>query len=153
MCISINRKDLSVSNDIIIERCKFAKLSFESEALSFTVPSHHRMLPDEYDDKSKQAQRSRSPARGSRDRSEHSESRKIPGEGLTYNLCPSSDHFYVSCCYSHFLKMYSASKEERPDVQDLLADLQDISDVERKTSTAESSIGNVELHLTVTIKV
>uniref|UniRef100_M4ADL5 cyclin-dependent kinase n=1 Tax=Xiphophorus maculatus TaxID=8083 RepID=M4ADL5_XIPMA len=76
------------------------------------IPSHHRILSDEYDDKSKQAHRSRSPARGSRDRSEHSEPRKIP-----------------------------ASKEERPDVQDLLADLQDISDVERKTSTAESSIG------------
>uniref|UniRef100_A0A3B3TV82 cyclin-dependent kinase n=1 Tax=Poecilia latipinna TaxID=48699 RepID=A0A3B3TV82_9TELE len=77
------------------------------------IPSHHRMLPDEYDDKSKQAHRSRSPTRGSRDRSEHSEPRKIP-----------------------------ASKEERPDVQDLLADLQDISDVERKTSTAESSIAS-----------
>uniref|UniRef100_A0A3B5KXF9 Cyclin dependent kinase 11B n=1 Tax=Xiphophorus couchianus TaxID=32473 RepID=A0A3B5KXF9_9TELE len=79
------------------------------------IPSHHRILSDEYDDKSKQAHRSRSPARGSRDRSEHSEPRKIPGE---------------------------ASKEERPDVQDLLADLQDISDVERKTSTAESSIAS-----------
>ncbi|XP_032426083.1 cyclin-dependent kinase 11B isoform X1 [Xiphophorus hellerii] len=77
------------------------------------IPSHHRILSDEYDDKSKQAHRSRSPARGSRDRSEHSEPRKIP-----------------------------ASKEERPDVQDLLADLQDISDVERKTSTAESSIAS-----------
>uniref|UniRef100_A0A3B3YAP8 cyclin-dependent kinase n=1 Tax=Poecilia mexicana TaxID=48701 RepID=A0A3B3YAP8_9TELE len=77
------------------------------------IPSHHRMLPDEYDDKSKQAHRSRSPTRGSRDRSEHSEPRKIP-----------------------------ASKEERLDVQDLLADLQDISDVERKTSTAESSIAS-----------
>uniref|UniRef100_A0A7N8XNT2 cyclin-dependent kinase n=1 Tax=Mastacembelus armatus TaxID=205130 RepID=A0A7N8XNT2_9TELE len=56
------------------------------------VPSHHRMLPDEYDEKSKQSHRSRSPTR----------------------------HI------SHYL----------------LADLQDISDSERKTSTAESSLGN-----------
>lgn len=33
-------------------------------------------------------------------------------------------------------------KEEKPEEKDLLADLQDISDSERKTSTAESSIGN-----------
>lgn len=33
-------------------------------------------------------------------------------------------------------------KEEKPEDKDLLADLQDISDSERKTSTAESSIGN-----------
>lgn len=35
-----------------------------------------------------------------------------------------------------------ASKEEKPEGKDLLADLQDISDSERKTSTAESSMGN-----------
>uniref|UniRef100_A0A8C4FBG5 cyclin-dependent kinase n=1 Tax=Dicentrarchus labrax TaxID=13489 RepID=A0A8C4FBG5_DICLA len=34
----------------------------------------------------------------------------------------------------------AASKEEKPEGKDLLADLQDISDSERKTSTAESSI-------------
>uniref|UniRef100_H3CZY6 cyclin-dependent kinase n=1 Tax=Tetraodon nigroviridis TaxID=99883 RepID=H3CZY6_TETNG len=75
------------------------------------VPSHHRMLPDEYDDKPKQSHRSRSPTRAPRDRSEHSEPRKT-------------------------------AKEEKPESKDLLADLQDISDSERKTSTAESSIGN-----------
>jgi len=36
---------------------------------------------------------------------------------------------------------YIALKEEKPDIKDLLADLQDISDTERKTSTAESSMG------------
>uniref|UniRef100_A0A3Q1GL38 cyclin-dependent kinase n=1 Tax=Acanthochromis polyacanthus TaxID=80966 RepID=A0A3Q1GL38_9TELE len=71
------------------------------------VPSHHRMLPDEYDDKPKQSHRSRSPSRVPRDRSEHSEPRK---------------------------------NEEKPESKDLLADLQDISDSERKTSTAESSM-------------
>uniref|UniRef100_A0A668AKY3 cyclin-dependent kinase n=1 Tax=Myripristis murdjan TaxID=586833 RepID=A0A668AKY3_9TELE len=73
------------------------------------VPSHHRALPDEYDDKPKQSHRSRSPARLPRDRSDHSEPRKT---------------------------------EEKPEDKDLLADLQDISDSERKTSTAESSMGN-----------
>ncbi|KAM8755555.1 cyclin-dependent kinase 11B isoform 6-T6 [Acanthopagrus schlegelii] len=75
------------------------------------VPSHHRMLPDEYDDKPKQSHRSRSPTHVSRDRSEHNEPRKS-----------------------------ATSKEEKPEGKDLLADLQDISDSERKTSTAESSI-------------
>uniref|UniRef100_A0A3Q3XC29 cyclin-dependent kinase n=1 Tax=Mola mola TaxID=94237 RepID=A0A3Q3XC29_MOLML len=74
------------------------------------VPSHPRMLPDEYDDKPKQSHRSRSPVRVPRDRSDHSEPRKGASE-LT-----------IIC--------------------DLLADLQDISDTERKTSTAESSIGS-----------
>uniref|UniRef100_A0A3Q3CAG0 cyclin-dependent kinase n=1 Tax=Haplochromis burtoni TaxID=8153 RepID=A0A3Q3CAG0_HAPBU len=36
-----------------------------------------------------------------------------------------------------------ASKEEKPESKDLLADLQDISDNERKTSTAESSLGEL----------
>lgn len=45
-----------------------------------TVPSHHRMLPDEYDDKPKQSHRSRSPTHLSRDRSEHSEPRKSASE-------------------------------------------------------------------------
>ncbi|XP_041859589.1 cyclin-dependent kinase 11B isoform X1 [Melanotaenia boesemani] len=75
------------------------------------VAPHHRMLPDEYDDKPKQSHRSRSPTRVPRDRSEHSEPRKT-----------------------------ASSKEEKPEIKDLLADLQDISDAERKTSTAESSV-------------
>ncbi|XP_026187527.1 cyclin-dependent kinase 11B isoform X2 [Mastacembelus armatus] len=77
------------------------------------VPSHHRMLPDEYDEKSKQSHRSRSPTRVARDRSEHSDPRKN-----------------------------AISKEEKPEGKDLLADLQDISDSERKTSTAESSLAS-----------
>ncbi|XP_061592627.1 cyclin-dependent kinase 11B isoform X3 [Cololabis saira] len=77
------------------------------------VPTHHRMLPDDYDDKLKQSHRSRSPTRLPRDRSDHGEPRKS-----------------------------ATSKEERPDIKDLLADLQDISDTERKTSTAESSIAS-----------
>ncbi|XP_029910936.1 cyclin-dependent kinase 11B isoform X2 [Myripristis murdjan] len=77
------------------------------------VPSHHRALPDEYDDKPKQSHRSRSPARLPRDRSDHSEPRKT-----------------------------ATSKEEKPEDKDLLADLQDISDSERKTSTAESSMAS-----------
>ncbi|XP_029993822.1 cyclin-dependent kinase 11B [Sphaeramia orbicularis] len=77
------------------------------------VPSHHRAQPDEYEDKMKQSHRSRSPTRAPRDRLDHSEPRKS-----------------------------SASKEEKPEIKDLLADLQDISDSERKTSTAESSMGS-----------
>ncbi|XP_044067100.1 cyclin-dependent kinase 11B isoform X2 [Siniperca chuatsi] len=77
------------------------------------VPSHHRMLPDEYDDKPKQSHHSRSPTRVPRDRSEHSEPRKS-----------------------------TTLKEEKPEGKDLLADLQDISDSERKTSTAESSMAS-----------
>ncbi|XP_069550120.1 cyclin-dependent kinase 11B isoform X2 [Brachyistius frenatus] len=77
------------------------------------VPSHHRMLPDEYEDKPKQSHRSRSPTRVPRDRADQSEPRKS-----------------------------STSKEEKPESKDLLADLQDISDSERKTSTAESSIAS-----------
>uniref|UniRef100_UPI0037E70FD1 cyclin-dependent kinase 11B isoform X2 n=1 Tax=Semicossyphus pulcher TaxID=241346 RepID=UPI0037E70FD1 len=77
------------------------------------VPTHHRMLPDEYDDKQKQSHRSRSPPRVPRDRSEHSEPRKC-----------------------------ATSKDEKPEGKDLLTDLQDISDSERKTSSAESSIAS-----------
>ncbi|XP_051915156.1 cyclin-dependent kinase 11B isoform X1 [Hippocampus zosterae] len=73
------------------------------------VSSHHRMLPEEYGEKSKQSHRSRSPAHVPREKTEPGELRKL------------------------------TSKEERPEVQDLLADLQDISDSERKTSSAESS--------------
>uniref|UniRef100_A0A7N6AV66 cyclin-dependent kinase n=1 Tax=Anabas testudineus TaxID=64144 RepID=A0A7N6AV66_ANATE len=44
------------------------------------VPSHHRMLPDEYDEKPKLSHRSRSPNRVPRDRSEQSEPRKTSKE-------------------------------------------------------------------------
>ncbi|XP_034394224.1 cyclin-dependent kinase 11B isoform X2 [Cyclopterus lumpus] len=77
------------------------------------VPSHHRMLPDEYGDKPKQSHHSRSPTRIPRDRSDLSEPRKS-----------------------------APSKEEKPEDKDLLADLQDISDSERKTSSGESSIAS-----------
>ncbi|XP_077460888.1 cyclin-dependent kinase 11B isoform X5 [Stigmatopora argus] len=73
------------------------------------VPSQHRMLPDDYGDKPKPSHRSRSPVHVPRERTEPGELRKNP------------------------------AKEERPEVQDLLADLQDISDSERKTTSAESS--------------
>ncbi|XP_075948869.1 cyclin-dependent kinase 11B isoform X8 [Anarhichas minor] len=79
------------------------------------VPSHHRMLPDEYGDKPKQSHsHSRSPTRIPRDRSELGEPRKSA----------------------------PASKEEKPEGKDLLADLQDISDSERKTSSGGSSIAS-----------
>lgn len=45
------------------------------------------MLPDEYDDKAKQSQRSRSPARVPRDRLEHSEPRKSASQ-FTLSICP-----------------------------------------------------------------
>ncbi|KAM9855372.1 cyclin-dependent kinase 11B isoform 2-T2 [Aulostomus maculatus] len=77
------------------------------------VPSHHRMLPDEYGEKPKLLHRSRSPARVPRDRPEHNEPRKI-----------------------------ATLKEGKPEGQDLLADLQDISDSERKSSSAESSLAS-----------
>ncbi|XP_061831288.1 cyclin-dependent kinase 11B isoform X2 [Nerophis lumbriciformis] len=73
------------------------------------VPSHQRMLPDEYGEKSKQNHHSRSPVRIPRDRPEQGELRK------------------------------STLKEDKPELDDLLADLQDISDSERKTTSAESS--------------
>ncbi|XP_062315730.1 cyclin-dependent kinase 11B isoform X4 [Osmerus eperlanus] len=77
------------------------------------VPSH-RGIPDEYGDKPKQSHRSRSPSRAPRDRPEHSEPRR---SGVV--------------------------KEDKPEnLNDLLSDLQDISDSERKTSTAESSVGS-----------
>ncbi|XP_056278854.1 cyclin-dependent kinase 11B isoform X2 [Pseudoliparis swirei] len=77
------------------------------------VPSHHRMLPDEYGDKPKQSHHSRSPTRIPRDRADLSEPRKS-----------------------------APSKEEKPEGKDLLADLQDISDSERKTSSGESSVAS-----------
>uniref|UniRef100_A0A665X4M0 cyclin-dependent kinase n=1 Tax=Echeneis naucrates TaxID=173247 RepID=A0A665X4M0_ECHNA len=86
------------------------------------VPSHHRMLPDEYDEKPKQSHRSRSPTRVPRDRSEHSEPRKSASEWPSLSF----------------------QQKEKPESKDLLADLQDISDSERKTSTAESSMEEEE---------
>ncbi|CAB1329779.1 unnamed protein product [Coregonus sp. 'balchen'] len=77
------------------------------------VPSHHRALPDEYGDKPKQSHRSRSPNRAPQDRSEHSSEPCRTGV-----------------------------KDEKPEDKDLLSDLQDISDSERKTSTGESSLGS-----------
>ncbi|XP_071204328.1 cyclin-dependent kinase 11B-like isoform X13 [Salvelinus alpinus] len=77
------------------------------------VPSHHRALPDEYGDKPKQSHRSRSPNQAPRDRLEQN----------------SEPH-------------RTAAKDEKPEDKDLLSDLQDISDSERKTSTGESSLGS-----------
>uniref|UniRef100_A0A8C5EB73 Cyclin-dependent kinase 11B-like n=1 Tax=Gouania willdenowi TaxID=441366 RepID=A0A8C5EB73_GOUWI len=82
------------------------------------VPSHHRMLQEEFDDRTKQSHRSRSPVRlVPADRPEQTEPRKT-----------------------------SVSKEEKPEIKDLLNDLQDISDSERKTSTGESSLGKDIFH-------
>lgn len=120
------------------------------------VPSHHRMLPDEYDDKPKQSNRSRSPTRIPRDRSEHGEPRKSACEftiifSLKINIRFVFVIFMFSCIVcsdfvsprsSHVIILSAALKEEKPEGKDLLADLQDISDSERKTSTAESSMGN-----------
>ncbi|XP_064778843.1 cyclin-dependent kinase 11B-like isoform X5 [Oncorhynchus masou masou] len=77
------------------------------------VPSHHRALPDEYGDKPKQSHRSRSPNRAPQDRLEQ-------------------------CSEPH----RTGVKDEKPEDKDLLSDLQDISDSERKTSTGESSLGS-----------
>ncbi|KAK5923307.1 hypothetical protein CgunFtcFv8_000288 [Champsocephalus gunnari] len=77
------------------------------------VPPAHRLLPEDYDDKSKQSHRSRSPPRVPRDRSDLSEPRKS-----------------------------GTSKEEKPEDKDPLADLQDISGSERKTSSGESSMAS-----------
>ncbi|XP_038864126.1 cyclin-dependent kinase 11B-like isoform X1 [Salvelinus namaycush] len=77
------------------------------------VPSHHRALPDEYGDKPKQSHRSRSPNQAPQDRPEHSSEPRRTGV-----------------------------KDEKPEDKDLLSDLQDISDSERKTSTGESSLGS-----------
>lgn len=127
-----------------------------NKAFLSIVPSHHRMLPDEYDDKPKQSNRSRSPTRIPRDRSEHGDPRKSASEfTITFSLkinirfvfiifmfsCIVCSDF-VSPRLSHVIILSAALKEEKPEGKDLLADLQDISDSERKTSTAESSMGN-----------
>ncbi|XP_034000978.1 cyclin-dependent kinase 11B isoform X3 [Trematomus bernacchii] len=91
------------------------------------VPSAHRLLPEDYDDKSKQSHRSRSPPRVPRDRSDLSEPRK---SGISPTSSSSSSH------------TPAASKEEKPEGKDPLADLQDISGSERKTSSGESSMAS-----------
>ncbi|XP_064861482.1 cyclin-dependent kinase 11B-like isoform X5 [Oncorhynchus nerka] len=80
------------------------------------VPSHHRALPDEYGDKPKQSHRSRSP-----------NPNQTPRDRLEQNSEPHRT---------------GAAKDEKPEDKDLLSDLQDISDSERKTSTGESSLGS-----------
>ncbi|XP_021422020.2 cyclin-dependent kinase 11B isoform X11 [Oncorhynchus mykiss] len=80
------------------------------------VPSHHRALPDEYGDKPKQSHRSRSP-----------NPNQTPRDRLEQNSEPHRT---------------GAAKDEKPEDKDLLSDLQDISDNERKTSTGESSLGS-----------
>ncbi|XP_063744233.1 cyclin-dependent kinase 11B isoform X2 [Eleginops maclovinus] len=91
------------------------------------VPPTHRMLPDDYDDKLKQSHRSRSPPRVPRDRSDLSEPRK---SGISPTSSSSSSHTPAT------------SKEDKPEGKDPLADLQDISGSERKTSSGESSIAS-----------
>uniref|UniRef100_A0A8C5X9D6 cyclin-dependent kinase n=1 Tax=Malurus cyaneus samueli TaxID=2593467 RepID=A0A8C5X9D6_9PASS len=78
---------------------------------SWEFSAHHRTVREEYGDKVKMRPWSRSPLRQQRDKLEQGESRK-PGSTL---------------------------KEEKPEERDPLSDLQDISDSERKTSSAESS--------------
>ncbi len=113
------------------------------------MPSHHRMLPDDYDDKPKQSHRSRSPNRNPRERPEHSEPRKSASK-LTFHSISSLlcilciDAFPLDHHILLFFLFSAALKEEKPESKDLLADLQDISDSERKTSTGESSIGDLQ---------
>ncbi|XP_034027825.1 cyclin-dependent kinase 11B isoform X3 [Thalassophryne amazonica] len=95
------------------ERERRAEERRKERAARLEALPHHRALPEEYEDKPKQSHRSRSPVRGPRDRSDHSDLRK-----------PAS------------------LKEEKLEDNNLLADLQDISDNERKTSTAESSLAS-----------
>ncbi|MGH0160913.1 UNVERIFIED_CONTAM: hypothetical protein FKN15_040205 [Acipenser sinensis] len=74
--------------------------------------SHHRGPKDEYGEKGKQSHRSRSPSRQHRERQDLGEGGRM------------------------------AVREEKQEDRDLLSDLQDVSESERKTSTAESSTGN-----------
>ncbi|XP_004407432.1 PREDICTED: cyclin-dependent kinase 11B isoform X4 [Odobenus rosmarus divergens] len=77
------------------------------------VSTHHRTMREDYGDKVKASHWSRSPLRPPRERFELTDGRK-PGEGAQL-------------------------KEEKMEERDLLSDLQDVSDSERKTSSAESS--------------
>uniref|UniRef100_A0A8B9LIY4 cyclin-dependent kinase n=1 Tax=Astyanax mexicanus TaxID=7994 RepID=A0A8B9LIY4_ASTMX len=56
-------------------------------------------------------------------------------EGVLFNVIYTMQLFWDDSSFSVF-----SVKEEKPEGRDLLSDLQDISDSERKTSTAESSI-------------
>uniref|UniRef100_A0A8B9LLL0 cyclin-dependent kinase n=1 Tax=Astyanax mexicanus TaxID=7994 RepID=A0A8B9LLL0_ASTMX len=58
-------------------------------------------------------------------------------EGVLFNVIYTMQLFWDDSSFSVF-----SVKEEKPEGRDLLSDLQDISDSERKTSTAESSIGS-----------
>ncbi|XP_028849451.1 cyclin-dependent kinase 11B isoform X3 [Denticeps clupeoides] len=78
------------------------------------VALHHRGQPEEYGDKAKLGHRSRSPVRLQRE-AEHRVENSEPRKTV---------------------------RDEILEDRDLLSDLQDISDSERKTSTGESSIGS-----------
>lgn len=73
---------VSVINVVFLNpvNCNVQSAAVIGKAFPSTVPSHHRMIPDDYDDKPKQSHRSRSPPRIPRDRSEHSEPRKSASE-------------------------------------------------------------------------
>ncbi|NXS18178.1 CD11B kinase, partial [Mystacornis crossleyi] len=88
------------------------------------VSAHHRTVREEYGDKVKMRPWSRSPLRQQRDKLEQGESRKPDGE---------------FCFPSQKMVPPEAVKEEKPEERDPLSDLQDVSDSERKTSSAESS--------------
>ncbi|NXD42409.1 CD11B kinase, partial [Copsychus sechellarum] len=88
------------------------------------VSAHHRTVREEYGDKVKMRPWSRSPLRQQRDKLEQGESRKPGGE---------------FCFPSQKIVPPEAVKEEKPEERDPLSDLQDISESERKTSSAESS--------------
>lgn len=62
-------------------------------------------------------------------------------------LTPIRDYYGSNVTHTIFFS--AASKEEKPESKDLLADLQDISDNERKTSTAESSLGELNCNLQI----
>ncbi|XP_013990874.2 cyclin-dependent kinase 11B isoform X4 [Salmo salar] len=94
------------------ERERRAEVRRKEREVRREVPGPHRALPDEYGDKPKQSHRSRSPNQAPRDRLEQNSEPHRTG----------------------------AAKDEKPEDKDLLSDLQDISDSERKTSTGESSL-------------
>ncbi|KAJ8257611.1 hypothetical protein GJAV_G00187670 [Gymnothorax javanicus] len=97
-------------------------------------PSHHRGQTEDHGEKPKLVHRSRSPPRPPREnKPEPPEPRRVGEEsssrGYPPSLAPPSSSLQ--------------GREEKPEGRDLLSDLQDISDNERKTSTPESSSGSV----------
>lgn len=60
--------------------------------------------------------------------------KQLPGNSAAWK--------WYSICTVLLIFMVSAVKEEKPEERDPLSDLQDISDSERKTSSAESSSGD-----------